>query len=77
MSIENSYGSYLPKNSRIEHLRAQGVLSIQQPAAGSNCDGRVLRIAIARCESELVCPIVPACVVNIQVEDIICYEAKI
>ena len=43
---------------------------------GSNCYGRVLRIAIARCESELVGPIVPACVVNIQVEDL-CYEAKI
>ena len=75
MSIENSYcAAYLPKNSPV--FTPECVFNTQQ-SAGSNCYGRVLRIAIAQRESEPVCPIVPPRVLSTSQQTNYCYyEAK-
>ena len=74
MGIENSYcAAYLPKNSPV--FTPECVFNTQ--SAGSNCYGRVLRIAIAQRESERVCPIVPPRVLSTSQQTNYCYyEAK-
>ena len=63
------------QNLRIQHLHHRAFNT-----EGSNCYyyGRVLRIAIARCESELACPIVPRLLSTSHSHQIVdvCYEAK-